>query len=683
MATNNSLKDGYGNSPISTLTLTPWCSPLHLGAEHGHKAIVALLLSKGAHIDAPFYHVTGPDYVSHMLHSSSSRQGGWPGWVHHWARRRALHVALAAGQDSIAKLLISSGASLDFDDAGLLNCTALHVAAHSGLVSIIELLAGRPDFDVNQRDTFGNTALHYASMHVSHRRGNKGLIRKLLSLGANIESLDHQGATPLIVACANCSKDAAETLVCANANIHAEDSNHHTPLYYAVANKEWNFFRHVKYEPESAELARTLISRGARIDHPGGSLTHAEHLLDHYGSQQRSPWTKCLWEAYHQTTDSGQRSSYDTARLDLLLENATCGTTLMWESVRPVLNQPVKNIPVFLLAPLLRFAKSSLSDAELTREITTLLDAIMWVSPSRQDMWYDEMFSAVQSTCGLRESKEVLLLKAIRHRNQRLCRRLLELHPQIDLSDIQLPGFGSTILHLACDWGDRYVVEELIWCGANVNALDHLHRLPLYYAILGDKSEIAGILMGKMSMPVREGPYDTVFQLAIERDRVEILTAMVEQLGCPPITPKSDFTYIHLACQRQIARHRQWKASSALELILEHGHSRWKASSAQEVILEHGADPNGGHECPNPPLRCLLTDMWENPSPADMAATVLDPVILLIRHGAEIPDVFYDILHYSGPDVDRCAISQKLAERLGPAEVLLFLRFLFSQCSTI
>ncbi|OIW22883.1 ankyrin [Coniochaeta ligniaria NRRL 30616] len=616
----------------------PWISPLHHAAEHGHQEIVALLLSKGAHIDAPFHHIPGPDNVSFLLRDSRSRRGGW---INRWPRRRALHVALAAKHCLVAELLVTSGASLDFDDTGLLACTALHVAARSGLISIIELLARKPDFNVNQRDTFGNTALHYASMNRSEycTHEMEAVVLKLLSLGANIEASDYQGATPLMFAYVHCSRGAAKALVGANADIHAKDSNHRNLLYYAVTMKLWDRVCGDKYEPWFVRVVRTLISRGVRIDHPEGSLTHAEHLLDPDGTQQRSPWTASLWEAYHNKYFS----------ICLLLQHATCRTTLMWESVKPVLDQPLELIPVRLFCALLHFAKKSLPEAELTGEINTLMDAIIRVSPSRTDKWYDLMLFSVQRICGLRESKDLLLLKTIRHQNQRLCRRLLELQPPTDLSIMKLPGSGSNILHLACDWGERHVVKDLIRYGADVNALDHLHRLPLSFAILNNNSDIAGVLVEKMSMPAMEDPYYTVFQLAIDRGHVEILTAIVEKFGCPSIPLGSDFTYVHLACQHQLGQ--------------------WKTSSALDVILSHGADPNGGHGCPNSPLRYLLMEMWENPSPADLAATILDPIVLLIRHGAKIPHVFYYVLHYSGQDIDRMFLSKKLAEKLGASEV--------------
>jgi ankyrin repeat protein len=138
----------------------PWNRPLHLAAKHGHKDLVEFFIDNGADIDAPFteLHEAKPPVLGPAL------SGPWGLWLDRWDRWRALHIALYSKQLSTAQLLISRGASLKSDDTQRINCTALHTAAHSGLVPIIELIAKRPNFDANIRDAFGNTALHYASM---------------------------------------------------------------------------------------------------------------------------------------------------------------------------------------------------------------------------------------------------------------------------------------------------------------------------------------------------------------------------------------------------------------------------------------------------------------------------------------------------------------------------------------
>jgi hypothetical protein len=71
------------------------------------------------------------------------------------------------------------------DEMGLV--PALVVAATAGLVDVVEQLLSL-GADVNASDTYGRTALHYASM-----LGNERLVLSLLAAGADVFAKDHSG----------------------------------------------------------------------------------------------------------------------------------------------------------------------------------------------------------------------------------------------------------------------------------------------------------------------------------------------------------------------------------------------------------------------------------------------------------------------------------------------------------
>lgn len=64
---------------------------------------------------------------------------------------------------------------------------ALVVATTAGLVDVVEQLLSL-GADVNASDTYGRTALHYASM-----LGNERLVLSLLAAGADVFAKDHSG----------------------------------------------------------------------------------------------------------------------------------------------------------------------------------------------------------------------------------------------------------------------------------------------------------------------------------------------------------------------------------------------------------------------------------------------------------------------------------------------------------
>ncbi|CAM9095900.1 unnamed protein product, partial [Hapterophycus canaliculatus] len=79
--------------------------------------------------------------------------------------------------------------------------------------------------DINAPDVaLGCTALHWAAI-----TNRVDFIRLLLDNGANVESRDHAGRTPLLSCCAFGAVDAAVLLLQRNADRNAEDARGNGP----------------------------------------------------------------------------------------------------------------------------------------------------------------------------------------------------------------------------------------------------------------------------------------------------------------------------------------------------------------------------------------------------------------------------------------------------------------------
>ena len=196
-------------------------SLLHLAAERDKPATVRALLEAGAGLGARGHSGQTP------LHAAAaSRAVGTP-----LAAAAAMAVLLEAGADPNAR-----------DDAGH---SALQLAPSSsaGLVTaLLEAHAGGTVHDPNARDAFGYTALHAAA-----RANNPELIAALVAAGADVDALDNDGYTPLLVAAgakrrggANAppktySPEAITALAEAGADLDARNDWRWSALHFAAA----------------------------------------------------------------------------------------------------------------------------------------------------------------------------------------------------------------------------------------------------------------------------------------------------------------------------------------------------------------------------------------------------------------------------------------------------------------
>lgn len=139
---------------------------LHSAAFHGKCELIALLLDKGAVINA------------------QAKDGSTP-----------LHLAVKRSHAAAVKLLFSRGANLAAKDQG--GNSPVHIAAELFTPDLLKVLVGLGAM-VNARNNEAWTPLHLAA-----NRGKREVVEYLLSAGADINAAAANGWTPLKVA-ANC-----------------------------------------------------------------------------------------------------------------------------------------------------------------------------------------------------------------------------------------------------------------------------------------------------------------------------------------------------------------------------------------------------------------------------------------------------------------------------------------------
>lgn len=173
--------------------------------------------------------------------------------------RTPLMVAAAAGAIESARLLMAKGADVKARDKA--GATAALLAAANGHEELTRMLVER-GADVNAVDAAGFTLLHSAAAHMP-----PPMVRWLLARGAKPDlantdggrvpkgEIALKGLTPLMLAAPYAPKETLQALLDAGANVNSADVRGMTPLMLAVAS-----------ERQSPAAVRLLLQRGARLD---------------------------------------------------------------------------------------------------------------------------------------------------------------------------------------------------------------------------------------------------------------------------------------------------------------------------------------------------------------------------------------------------------------------------------
>ncbi|KAH8202374.1 hypothetical protein TruAng_003447 [Truncatella angustata] len=127
---------------------------------------------------------------------------------------------------------------------------------------------------VNAMDREQNTALHYAAMkQVSAEMGNMETIRTLLAFGADLDTRNQRGRTPLYEAVMWQHLEQATQLLDYGSDLEIADNNGWTPLYSAVLQGH-------------APLTRLLCKRGAFVDKKDKTSQTPLHYAVSQGRQE-------------------------------------------------------------------------------------------------------------------------------------------------------------------------------------------------------------------------------------------------------------------------------------------------------------------------------------------------------------------------------------------------------------
>lgn len=216
-------------------------TPMHHAFRKYHAYTGIELMKKGARVDlldfegkTALHQGIETNYQADFLDKAAEILGDKANWnLRTKSGDTLLHAAAQHGQQSAIGKLLSFGAdvTLQNDKGETPLMAAVNHNNEMGFSKILEAMKAKDIAPDLHRDKQGDTALHHAVRVAYDVRFMQGL----LDAGADIESRNARGETPLIAAVKNGNREFVALLVAKGADIMAKDKDEKTALDLAVA----------------------------------------------------------------------------------------------------------------------------------------------------------------------------------------------------------------------------------------------------------------------------------------------------------------------------------------------------------------------------------------------------------------------------------------------------------------
>ncbi len=212
-------------------------TPLHLAARVGSHKVLHYLISKCMTHGYPL------EKVLSFLDEENSTP---------------LHAAVDGGHLKVVETLIEFKA--DPSECKGKQLPPFLLACTQGKLDMMKLMVERYGKElVHCRDQYGQTALH----RCAHCLNNAEMFHFLLENGAEIDSIDNEGRTPLLATIKTGSSCGVKILLVAGANIFIKDNNGLNSLHYTVKHKRKFVLRSLLEMPQASELVTDCDKKGS------------------------------------------------------------------------------------------------------------------------------------------------------------------------------------------------------------------------------------------------------------------------------------------------------------------------------------------------------------------------------------------------------------------------------------
>jgi ankyrin repeat protein len=501
-------------------------TPLQQAVLNGFEGTIKLLLSKGANVNAMCHDIE--DRKIWRLSSGALRSG-------EGAASFKTPLMLACGLSTpiedpdlptrIVRLLIEYGADVNIKETGSEGMTAVHYAAHSRNLQILESIINA-GADSRMLDKFGRTSIHHLVLGVEKTASTSNVV------DSDGNCLPGMASDCLLLLSQKCETNflshIAEWKECYRISYSTwtMEMSTHTPLSLAILLQDWEVFQGLH---RFGARLDTNIPLNSMLDGPFLALQpDAVDILIENGAKFPSGEAEWITEIYA-LSPSHEITSKEIKRLkvilmkliphgldlntmdfygDTLLHKAVCRNDLceLTESLLEIGADPCQQngngSDSFILACLsnnydaLRRLFEHTKQNPLKKHWTQYLDHSETIDNSN-------ILNAVCSAINIAGlinftyKSGTLLCQAARTGNASFVHALLKFGADMNLGD----GEGRRPLHFAAEKGLKSVVETLIHSVANVEVKDEKERTPLHISALYGHYEVVQLLLANGANP--------------------------------------------------------------------------------------------------------------------------------------------------------------------------------------
>ncbi len=391
--------------------------------------------------------------------------------------------AIRLGKLSKVKANYNLGVNLNKSDES--GYTPLMIAINGNHPDIIQWLLQRP-LKLNYRDKLGNTVLHTAAA--------KGQLKTLVALANKIKNLDpvnHQGQTPLILAIINGSRESAQWLINKDTNPSHKDKFNKSAITYSKQKKLKLIY---KVSSEDKEKEKNRISSRQilhQLQELNKQVKNEESLyfqwpLLHIAVAQKQ--SSLIQPLLKKGKNPWQLNPNGATALEIaILTNEKDSLTSMLSSYPANDERDYKSIKRLLINAIKMknfvFIKNNFSLVKVRREQELLvLEAIK-----------NNNLPAINFLLGQRNYQPTgeMLNLAVQKEFPQIVASLLIHKASTDYIDVK----GRSALWFAAEVGNFEILELLIVYGSNVNSCDKSGQCPLMRVILNNCIECAKRLL--------------------------------------------------------------------------------------------------------------------------------------------------------------------------------------------